>query len=154
LKKSSSVGWSPQSGRGWLMKVKTFAAHYWREDDRWEAVLVDDESVHIFASTLGRARRYIREAAAETYGLDVDQVAIEDYVELPGGLGDEVLVLLGRRAEVEQAATEVAEQTRNVISGLLRAGLSLRDAGGLVKLSRQRVHQLAPAAGAHDLRLE
>jgi hypothetical protein len=136
--------------------VKTFAARYWREDDHWEVELVDDENVHTFASTLGRARRYIREATAAMYDLGTDQIDIEDHIELPGGLSDEVGVLLDHRAALEITAREVAEETSGLVVRILNSGVSVRDAGEIVHLSAQRVNQLAhrnprrKRAPAHD----
>jgi hypothetical protein len=142
--------------------VKTFAARYWREDDQWEVELVDDENVHTFASTLGRARRYIREATAAMYDLDTDQIDIEDHIELPGGLSDEVGVLLDHRAALEITARKVAEETSGLVVRILDSGVSVRDAGEIVHLSAQRVHQLAhknprrkraPAHGGASMRV-
>ncbi len=122
--------------------MSTYKARFWREGDDWEVELVGDENVHTFASTLGRARRYIREAAAAMYDLEVDQVAIEEQVELPGDLGHRVDVVLHRRAEMERTVEQVGEQTADVVGDLLRSGLSVRDTGDLLHLSAARVHQL------------
>jgi hypothetical protein len=127
--------------------MNTYEARYWREGDNWEVELVDDGRVHTFASTLGRARRYIREATAAMYDLDVDRVSIDDVVELPDDLGQRVELVLAERATLEQATVRVGEETRQVVADLIRAGLSVRDAGDLVHLSPQRVSQLARQAG-------
>lgn len=123
--------------------MKAYKARYWREDDSWEVELVDDPRVHTFASTLGRARRYIREATAAMYDLDVDQVTIKDDIELPDRLGDRVSDLLARRAELDRATAAAGEATARLVSDLIEAGLSVRDAGDLVHLSPQRVSQIA-----------
>jgi hypothetical protein len=123
--------------------VPSFAARYWREDDHWEVELVDDENVHTFASTLGRARRCIREATTAISDLDTDEIDIEDCIELPGGLSDEVGVLLDHCAALEITAREVAEETSGLVVRILDSGVSVRDAGEIVQLSAQRVHQLA-----------
>lgn len=123
--------------------MSTYKARYWREGDSWEVELVDDTRVHTFASTLGRARRYIREAAAAMYDIDLEHVQIEDHVELPDNLGDRVDELLVARAEVDQAAAQVGEATGRMIADLIDAGLSVRDIGDLVHLSPQRVSQIA-----------
>lgn len=128
--------------------MNTYKARYWREGDTWEVELVDDARVHTFASTLGRARRHIREATAAMYDLDLEQVQIEDHVELPDDLGDRVGELLVARADVDLAAARVSEATGRMIAALIDAGLSVRDVGDLVHLSPQRVSQIArqPAA--------
>jgi hypothetical protein len=123
--------------------VNTHKARYWRESDVWEVELVDDERVHTFASTLGRARRYIREATAAMYDLDVDQVDIDDVIELPGRLRRRVDRVIHRRAELDRTASQVAEETAEVVGDLIRSGVSVRDAADIVHLSSARVHQLA-----------
>lgn len=126
--------------------MTSFPARYWREGGVWEVELYDEPGVHTFASTLGRARRYIREATALWFDVPVDQVAIDDVVELPGGLAGRVDLLLRHRAELDRVVVEVGFETTAVVAELIRAGLSVRDAGEVVHLSPQRVSQLTRTA--------
>jgi predicted RNase H-like HicB family nuclease len=123
--------------------MTTYAAHYWREGDTWEAELVDEPRVHTFGVTLGRARRYIREATAAWYDEPVDRVEIEDRVDLPGTLAEDVRKTMESRAEAERARAALDEELREAIIDLLDAGLSTSDVGEYVNLSSQRVSQLA-----------
>jgi predicted RNase H-like HicB family nuclease len=125
--------------------MMTSKATYWREGDVWEVELVDEPAVHTFASTLGRARRYIREAAALWYELPVEYIDIEDHIQLPGDLEQRARTVQRSRHIAEEKTAEASEQTQRLIADLLSTGISVRDAAVIVDLSPQRVHQLAKA---------
>ena len=97
---------------------------------------------HSYGRSLEEARRNIREALA-LFVDDADTVRLREDVRIPTGLARAVREVRAarRRAEAEQAAATAA--LRRIARTLTRdAGLSLRDAGDLLGLSRQRVQQL------------
>lgn len=94
---------------------------------------------HSYGRTLEQARMRIREALRL---FDVDHVELAEDIRLPATLLD--TVRRARRARERSEAQRAAAQAelRAATSALTRAGLSRRDAGSLLGLSRQRVHQL------------
>lgn len=109
------------------------------ESGAWVVEVPGVKGCHSHGRTLHQARARITEALRL---FDVRDAQLTEEVRLPGDLLG--MVRQARRsrerAEAQQKATQA--DLRRVVSRLARAGLSRRDAGDLLGLSRQRVQQL------------
>jgi predicted RNase H-like HicB family nuclease len=94
--------------------------------------------------TLEQARKRIRKAMADWLGLDEPLYGgrILDEVRLPARVRRTIRAAQEARQRVADARAEAARRKRAAVASLVRLGLSLRDAGELLGVTRQRAHQL------------
>jgi predicted RNase H-like HicB family nuclease len=124
---------------------KVYTVEYERDESGWWVASVPEiDGCHTQGRTIEQARERIREA-------------IQACLDLPepygGKLADEVRIPAGARKAVAAAKTakeqaQAAEATafvrsREALAKLLDLGLSLRDAGELLGVSRQRAQKLS-----------
>src|SRR5690606_29128692 len=97
--------------------------------------------------TIEQARERIREALQAMLDLDEPYTGkLVDDVRLPARARKAVQAARAAK-ERAQAADELASgKSREALGRLLELGLSLRDAGELIGVSRQRAQQLAKSA--------
>ena len=109
------------------------------ESGAWIVNVPRIKGCHSYGRTLDQARTRIKEALRL---FDVRDAHLTEEVRLPADLLGMVRQARRsrQRAEVQQKAAQA--DLRRVVSRLARAGLSRRDAGDLLGLSRQRVQQL------------
>lgn len=100
---------------------------------------------HSYGRTLEQARARIREAL-RLWVDDPDQVVLVDDVRLPVGLRRAVARAQRARGRVRAEQLAAQQKLRAAATSLERAGLSRRDAGALLGLSRQRIQQLRAAS--------
>jgi predicted RNase H-like HicB family nuclease len=123
---------------------RTFTVTYERDEDGWWVAAIDElQGVHTQSRTIAEARRRIREPLA---------LALDDETAEEAQLIDEVkpaearTVLnraRGARESAEKAQVAALAESETAAQYLTkRLGLSLRDIGDLLGLSRQRVQQL------------
>ena len=121
---------------------------------QYTAVIVRDENGYWFVDfpdvpgchTQGRTLRAARERMRDALALfvdDADTAQIVEDLKLPGDALGAVRRSAELRAEATEAQRESQVATRDAARSLLEAGLTLRDAGEVLGLSYQRVHQLA-----------
>jgi predicted RNase H-like HicB family nuclease len=129
------------------MKV-TATYRYERQADggaAWIVELAEEPRCHTFGRTLRAAQRNIREAAAAWYEVDPTKIEIDDDVRLPAPARR----ALGRSRTLRKREHRIHDEARRAtvaaVAALRDAGLSERDAGALLGISHQRVHQLAPS---------
>jgi predicted RNase H-like HicB family nuclease len=120
-----------------------------KEDDAWLADAPELEGVHTWARSLPTLHQAIREAIALAEdlpdgaedGLDIrfEYRTGDELLEAAARLSDERHELVCRMTRVER---ETADMARQMTTG--RHALSVRDAATILRISPQRVSQLAP----------
>jgi predicted RNase H-like HicB family nuclease len=131
-----------------MVEIMTYRALYEREPDgRWTVEIAQVKGCHSHGRTIDQARERIREAL----GLFVDGAAratIVDDVRLPAAVKRAVVGARQARTKLERAKAAVAVAEAKAV-GRLREDMALghRDAGAVLGLSHQRVHQLEKKAG-------
>jgi predicted RNase H-like HicB family nuclease len=144
-----------RKGNGDMSRTKladrmTFKVVYEPDGSGWHARIPAVAGCLTWGRSLSEARRNIREALATCADLfdDPDAIAraadFEEDVRLPGPARKKLTeyTKARRRAETEQRrAQDAAEHAARAL--VKQAGVSLRDAGELLGLSRERVRQLA-----------
>jgi len=127
------------------MKAKAkYVARFERGEEGWWVVsIVGVQGCHTQARTIAQGKERIREAlslfieeAAHTVELEVETV-------LPASVRRVADRSLSERSRAETETAKAAKSTERAVKAMLDLGLSTRDAGELLGLSRQRVHQVA-----------
>ena len=122
---------------------------YARDEADWWVATAKGTAAQTQGRTIDQAQERIREALAALLDVEPEQLVIKDEIRLPS-TARKVLVAAKKASARALAEAERAEHaTRDAARALVRSGLSLRDAGTLLGVSRQRVHQIL---GAHVTR--
>ena len=112
----------------------------------WVATVREVRGCHTQGRTIEQARRRIREAL----GLFVDhadKAELIDDVVLPANARTLLKRVLSTRKRAEEEAIKLQNTTAEAAQVLTKdLGVSVRDAGELLGLSHQRVHQLLTAS--------
>jgi predicted RNase H-like HicB family nuclease len=123
-------------------KAKAYLARYERDEAGWWVATIQGKPAQSQGRTLEQARERVREALAALLDVAPARLVISDDIRLPPperralALAKEA----ARRAAGEADRAEKA--TRDAARTLIASGMSLRDAGLLLGVSRQRVHQI------------
>jgi predicted RNase H-like HicB family nuclease len=127
------------------MKAKSkHVARFERDEDGWWVVDIEGvQGCHTQARTIAQGKERIREALSLYIGESANTVEIEERVVLPAPVRRAVDRSLSKRERAEEAEAEASKATEAAVRAMLELGLSTRDAGELLGLTRQRVHQLA-----------
>jgi predicted RNase H-like HicB family nuclease len=125
----------------------SYTVRYERDETGWWVAQVKEAPAAITQGrTIAEARRRIREALA--LALDDDAAArrakLVDDVKLPADARRALREARAARARLETESRKAQDSTAKAVRTLLkRMHLSVRDAGELIGISPQRVHQLA-----------
>lgn len=123
--------------------MKNYRAVYKREDDgRWAVTIPQVPGCHSYGRTIDQARERIREAWS-LFVDDVEKVGIVDAVALPADVKKLVRGVVKLRLKVADQQRAMVEAQMDAVQVLRRTlKLGHRDAGSLLGLSHQRIHQL------------
>lgn len=145
LRSIERLGAVPRESLVEAMKAKArYVARFERDEDGWWVVHIDDvKGCHTQAKTIAQGKERIREALSLFIGEAAESVEIEPDVELPRSVRKAVAQSVSAREIAEAEAEKAARSTKRAVEAMLGLGLSTRDAGELLGLTRQRVHQLA-----------
>jgi len=114
------------------------------ESGAWNVQLKELPGVVTYGRTLKEARSRVREALAvwlDDWAAAKAAELVED-VRLPADAKRALKAARDGRRKAAELQARAVEATRLAVARLEAAGLSLQDAGELVGLTRQRVHQL------------
>ena len=128
----------------------TFKVVYEPDGSGWHARIPSVPGCLTWGRSLAEARRHIREALSTCEDVfdDADRVAREadliDDVRLPAVARQKLATYARARSKLKRQQSEVRDAARFAAKALTRsAHVSLRDAGELLGLSRERVRKLA-----------
>jgi predicted RNase H-like HicB family nuclease len=114
------------------------------ESGFWVASVAGILGCHTQGRTIEQARERAREAIQAALDLPGPYAGrLTDDVRLPPPVKKAVTFALDARAKAAVADNAASEQSRRAIAALTGIGLSLRDAGELLGVSRQRAQKLA-----------
>jgi predicted RNase H-like HicB family nuclease len=130
---------------------KSYTVRYERDETGWWVAQVKEAPAAITQGrTIAEARRRVREALGLALGDDAtaQRVRLKDDVKLPAdarrALRQARVARERLAAESKRAQNTTAKAVRTLLKGM---HLSVRDAGELIGISPQRVHQLAHENG-------
>lgn len=118
------------------------------QDGRWSVSVHELEGCFTYGKTLAQARERVREAIA----VSMDDRRrprggkVVDHVNLPPKARAALKRAASARARVESIEAAARESTAEAVRALVEMGVSVRDAGELLGLSHQRVHQITHAS--------
>ena len=126
----------------------TYRAVYEREPDgRWTVEIPKVKGCHTYGRTIEQARERIREALG-LYVDNADTAEIDDDVRMPASVKVAVRKAHQMRQELEKARARVNAAEWRAVRRLRNSmKLGHRDAGSILGLSHQRVHQLEKKNG-------
>jgi predicted RNase H-like HicB family nuclease len=120
--------------------VSTYNVTYRRDGGAWLVRVTDDERLHTYGRTIGRARQAIREVIALWH--DDEAPELVETFEL-GGV-EEIVGCALRARRVAAEAVELADaRIRRAVKELREHGVSVRDSAAILDLSPARIDQLA-----------
>jgi predicted RNase H-like HicB family nuclease len=134
-----------------LLRRTSYTVRYERDETGWWVAQVKEAPAAITQGrTIAEARRRIREALA--LALDDDAAAkrakLIDDVKLPADARRALDEARAARARLATESRKAQKSTAKAVRALLESmHLSVRDAGDLIGISPQRVHQLAHENG-------
>jgi predicted RNase H-like HicB family nuclease len=125
-----------------VAKMKYRAVYEREPDGRWTVEIPKVKGCHSYGRTIEQARERVREAL-ELFVDDAATAEIDDDVRMPAAVKRAVQGARQARVKLERAKADVAAAESRAVSRLRRdMRLGHRDAGTVLGLSHQRVHQL------------
>jgi predicted RNase H-like HicB family nuclease len=119
-----------------------YTAVYEREDDgRWVVRIPRVKGCHSYGRTIDQARERIREALS-LYVKNAKSATIVDDIRLPASVQKQVVDAQTFRDDAAKAESAMVNAQLKAVRLLRKFKLGHRDAGRLLGLSHQRVHQL------------
>jgi DNA-directed RNA polymerase specialized sigma24 family protein len=109
------------------------------------------DGIHSFARRIDLLPARLCEAVAVAYDIEPPSpdeiILVIDYerLGLPVQVIDSVKSAVALRNELARTEASLAESTRRSVLALTRQGFTVRDIGGLLGITHQRVHQLQSA---------
>jgi hypothetical protein len=130
------------------MDASRYVARCRRVDGWWAVDVYDDQGLpvrgaHTQARRLDEVQRMVKEVVSMLQDVPEDEVAVRVEPEMPDDVRTEVERAQRLREVAETAQREAAEATSRAASELVNRGrFTVRDAGGILGLSHQRINQL------------
>lgn len=123
--------------------MKTYAVVYERDESGWwVATIKKVRGCHTQGRTVEQARKRIREALG-LFVDNVESIKLIDDIKLPHRAKILLKHVYENRERAQQEATKLQSSTIAAAKLLTKdLGVSVRDAGELLRLSHQRIHQL------------
>jgi predicted RNase H-like HicB family nuclease len=126
-----------------MTQRRTYTIEYEHDADGWWVASARGvKGCHTQGRTIEQARERVREALVLVVGDSARNARLYDNVKLPLATRHLLKQHETARARAEAEAERAAQATRAAVEKLTDMGLSTRDAGELLGLSRQRVNQI------------
>lgn len=123
--------------------MKSYTVTYERDESGlWVAEIASVPGCFTQGRTIEQARERIREALSLFIGDRAQRVTLHDDVKLPARLTKRLEAAKDAREKAETEARRAAEVSRAIALALTSEGLSLRDVGTLLGITRQGAHKL------------
>jgi septation ring formation regulator EzrA len=116
-----------------------------RKAGGWRVRVPELDNLLISTKRLDTATEQIKDLVHEYQGIDRCEVVVKVETSMPGIMCDLELAQEKMR-EANRLQEEASKEIRDVVSRLRSEGLSMRDIGVLLRISPQRVAQLAETA--------
>lgn len=116
-----------------------------RKAGGWRVRVPELDNLLISTKRLDSATEQIKDLVHEYQGIDRCEVVVKVETSMPGIMCDLELAQEKMR-EANRLQEEASKEIRDVVSRLRAEGLSMRDIGVLLRISPQRVAQLAETA--------
>lgn len=113
-------------------------------DGRWigRVALSKRAGANTHGRTIEQVRERMREAVAALLDCEPDAFELIEDVQLPAAARKRVESAQLAAEQAKRAEEKARTSTRTAAQALVRSGLSLRDAGAVLGVSRQRVDQI------------
>lgn len=123
--------------------MKTYTVRLERDETgHWIATVPSIPGCHSYGRSLDEARRRIREALA-LFVRDAKRATLEDDIRLTSEVARLRRNALAARRQADRQSARAAAATREAARALTRdLRIGVRDAGRLLGVSHQRIHQL------------
>ncbi len=131
------------SRSGLVKAMKKYTVKYARDEEGWWVASVRGiVGCHTQGRTIEQSRKRIREAL-ELFIDDVDKVKLVDEIVLPAHAKTLINNVQANRKRAQEEADKLQKTAAEAARVLTQdVGVSIRDAGEILGLSHQRVHQL------------
>lgn len=130
-------------GRKVVDQVKTYRVEIERDrSGMWVASVPSVPGAHTQGRTIDQARERIREALS-LWVSGAEKARLDFEVHLPAAVRTRVDRALELREAAETTVQDATDATERALAALVKAGLSRRDAGDVLGISRQRAQQIA-----------
>lgn len=128
-------------------RISTYSVRYEKDETGWWVASVDSiPGCHTQGRTIVQARKRIREALS-LFVDDAEKAILKDEVVLPPNVSDLVETAIENRKRLEAAQIESNRSAKIAAKALTQDhAFGVRDAGEVLGISHQRVHQLAAEA--------
>ncbi len=129
------------------MRAK-YTAHTVRDGDRWAISVPEIRGGYSQARRLDRVEPMARDAIALMLDAPADSFDVVVDVELGDALHGRIEAAIVARRRADVADREASATVREAARLLLASGVTVRNAGRLLRVSHQRIAQLAPQRSA------
>lgn len=116
-----------------------------RKAGGWRVRVPELDNLLISTKRLDSATEQIKDLVHEYQGIDRCEVIVKVETSMPGIMCD-LETAQEKMREANRLQEEASKEIRDVVSRLRAEGLSMRDIGVLLRISPQRVAQLAETA--------
>jgi len=130
------------------MKRKRYTIRYERDEDNWWVATVKGVAAQTQGRTIEQAQERIREALSVLLDVKPAELDLRHDIRLPSAARKALGTAAKASTRAQHEAVRADHATRNAAEVLVKCGMSLRDAGTLLGVSRQRVHQILESTAA------
>ena len=131
--------------------MRTYHVTYEHDEGGWWVATVKEApACHTQGRTIAQTRNRLREAMG-LFVKDAETAAFAERIKVSAAAKAALAEWFALRQKEEDLRQELRARLRDAVQALVRSmGVSVRDAGAILDLSHQRVHQLAAELGATE----